>query len=189
MRGELESLIRESKRGNRLSTEILLEKYKPLINKVAFHYYIKGYENDDLIQIASMWFLESLKKYDLEKKSDFSSYVMRALNNNMKALIRKMAKENYEKSINDNNGGTLSLEDTLVDDFNVVAYYERKERIERLRKAIDLLNEEEKEIIYFIYSKKSGNLSKLSRKNNIPYGILRKKRDKILKKLRNFLDY
>ena len=38
MRGELENLIRESKRGNRLSTEILLEKYKPLINKVALKF-------------------------------------------------------------------------------------------------------------------------------------------------------
>lgn len=189
MRGELENLIIESKNGNRLSTEILLEKYKPLIKKVAFNYYIKGYDNDDLIQVASMWFLESLKKYNLEKKGDFSSYVMRALNNNMKALIRKMAKENYEKSINDNNGGTLSLEDTLVDDFDIVAYYERKEKMRRLKKAIDLLNEDEKEIIHFIYSKKSGNLSKLSRRDNIPYGILRKKRDKILEKLRIFLDY
>lgn len=185
MRGELRNLILESKNGNELSKVKLLEKYKPLIIKVAFNYYVKGYDNEDLIQMATMWFLVAIDKYNMDKNSDFSSYVMRTINNNMRALIRKIAKENYEKSIYDKNPNGITLEDTLEDEFNIVENYEKQDNLNNLKEAIEGLEEGEKEFIIFIHSKNTGMLTKWANDENISYAVARRRRDNILKKLRN----
>lgn len=187
MRGDLKELILKSKNGDEVAKCSLLEKYEPLIKKVVFSYYVKGYENEDLFQISTMWFLVAIDKYNLDTNSDFSSYVMRTIHNNMKCLIRKIAKENYDKSIYDKDKSGVEFVFTLSDYNNIEENYEEKETKMKLKKILSLLKEEDKEFIDFLFSDKKGNLSKWSREKGVAYGVARKRKEKLMLFLKNQL--
>ena len=76
-----------------------------------------------------------------------------------------------------------NLEDTSVD---VLKLVEAKERIEALNKALAKLNPEEREIINALYFRDE-TLRAVAQKSDISHPALIKRRNRILKKLREFL--
>ncbi len=73
--------------------EILLKKYKPFINKICKKYLkfaLKvGLEFDDLVQIANISIINSIKYYKDNLKTSFYTYIAKCIENNLKTELRK----------------------------------------------------------------------------------------------------
>ena len=73
--------------------EILIEKYKPVLSKICKKY-LKigksiGFEYDDLMQIANISLINSIKYYKDNKNTSFFTYITRCAENNLRGEIRK----------------------------------------------------------------------------------------------------
>lgn len=73
--------------------ELMLEKYKPLINKLCKKYSkvgeIVGLEYNDLIQIANICLIEAIKHYNENKNASFYTYTIKCVENKLKTELRK----------------------------------------------------------------------------------------------------
>ncbi|MGL5614953.1 MAG: sigma-70 family RNA polymerase sigma factor [Sarcina sp.] len=188
MGDNIKTLIEKAKNQDEDAKNIIIEKYKPLINKAAFSYYIRGYEIEDLVQMGILWLLMAIEKYNINLKSDFSSYAMRTIHNNMKALIRKKAKENYEKSLQEEFSVGKTIEDILIDNFDLVSDLEERYFLELLVNKLKTLEKKDMEFILEAYANKTGNLSKIAKERELSYAAVRRKRDKIVKNLKKAME-
>lgn len=92
--------------------EIMLDKYKPFINKICRKYLNLaqkvGIELDDLIQIANISLINAIKYYDNNLKTTFYTYINKCIENNLLTEIRKEL-SNKKKSLN----SSLSLDEII----------------------------------------------------------------------------
>ena len=72
--------------------EIMLEKYKPLIITICQKKLIsakdKGYELEDLIQVANLALFEAIQNYDENKNVKFYTYLAHCINNKLITELR-----------------------------------------------------------------------------------------------------
>lgn len=101
---------------------------------------------------------------------------------NREEYLRRLDFQFMDYNFSDNH----SLADLEDKDMNMERIVETQIFIEQLRKAIQSLTEEEREIIQKIYFEEQSLRSVVSDKN-ISHPALMKKRDKILKKLREII--
>ncbi|MGL4654583.1 MAG: sigma-70 family RNA polymerase sigma factor [Sarcina sp.] len=186
MERNLYEVLLKAKDGNEEAKEYILEKYEPMIVNRAMSYFIKGYETEDLIQIARFTTLTAIEKFDLESKSNFTSYLDRAIKNNLGNLLRKTVKTHYEASLD----FKISEEDDLLDvlasedltDEEVIMKFVREDLILLLSK----LSKEDFELLKFVYFENK-TLSEWTRKTNQKYYEARKRRDYLLEFLKRKL--
>lgn len=186
MERNLYEVLISAKENDEEAKEYILVKYEPMIINRAMSYFIKGYEVEDLIQIAKFTALVAVNKFDLESKSNFTSYLDRAIKNNFSNLLRKTVKTNYEASLD----FKLSEEDELLDvlasedltDEEVINNFMREE----LAELLSALSKEDLELLKFLYFENK-TLSEWSRKTNQKYYDARKRRDYLLTFLRKKL--
>lgn len=110
-------LIYQVKEKN-IEFEYILEKYNPLINKYAKKYsYLKkcGLEYEDIYQIASMSLYESIKSFNLNINTKFSTYYSINLKNKIRNELKKI--NSYKNIINKD---TISLEKDGMDLLEVI---------------------------------------------------------------------
>lgn len=93
--------------------EIMLKKYKPIITKICKKY-LKvgksiGLEFDDLMQIANISLINSIKYYKNNKNTSFYTYIVKCIENNFKTEIRKEL--SYKKKTLNN---SLSLDEIIT---------------------------------------------------------------------------
>lgn len=87
---EERNLIMKCKEGNELSIEELVERNIGLIMKVANTYgktSYKGLTFDDLFQHATIHFMNSIKTFDFEKNTKFSTHAMTTMNLKLRTFI------------------------------------------------------------------------------------------------------
>lgn len=101
---------------------------------------------------------------------------------NREEYLRRLDFQFIDYNFSDNHGLT-DLEDESM---NVERIVETQILIEQLRKAIRALTDEEREIIQKIYFEEQ-SLRSVASDRNISHPALMKKRDKILKKLREII--
>ena len=92
--------------------ELMLTKYKPIITKICKKY-LKvgknvGLELDDLMQIANISLINSVKYYKENMNTSFFTYITRCIENNLTTEIRKEL-TNKKKALN----CSLSLNEIL----------------------------------------------------------------------------
>ena len=99
------------------SFNILMKKYKPLINKISRNYYhiFKkfGYELDDIIQLGYITLFKSSSFYNVYNETMFYTYFKRSLNN---ALINEIRNNLTSKKTILNNAISY---DTLIPNTNI----------------------------------------------------------------------
>ncbi|MGL5575477.1 MAG: sigma-70 family RNA polymerase sigma factor [Sarcina sp.] len=186
MERNLYEVIIAAKEGKEDAKEYILEKYEPMIINRAMSYFIKGYETEDLIQIARFTALIAIDKFDLDSKSNFTSYLDRAIRNNFSNILRKVVKTHYEASLD----FKISEEDQLLDilasenmtDEEVIRRIMRVELNELLLE----LSKEDLMLLKFLYFENK-TLSEWTRKSNQKYYEARKRRDYLLSFLRKKL--
>ncbi len=82
-----ESLVAKSKEGDLAATNILLDRYKPLVRKKANALFLVGAEMEDLIQEGMIGLFTALKQYDEKKDASFKTYASICVNGQMHHAI------------------------------------------------------------------------------------------------------
>lgn len=183
-----EELIRGILEGNANSKEELYENVKGLIYKEIRSFYSKHYEflkkcgyldYEDLIQYGNLIFSKAVYKYKLDKDTCFTTYLVQSIRNwlNMYFFPNKGISNDYKT-----NTDNLLLDDNLVTIDNKDTMFNNL----CLKIAMEKLTHEEQELIYDKFYR--GLSSKeMSDKYGVTYVSVRKKREKAINKLREYM--
>ena len=97
-------------------TNILYDKYMPILKKIAYDYYQKfntyGYDYDDFLQEAFISFQKALVSFDESKNSLFYSFVVLCVRRNLMSFCRNIS----SKKSNLSNYYLLNIEDVSIID-------------------------------------------------------------------------
>ena len=99
-----EELVTEVKKGNEKALEILLDRYKEIINMKVSKYFIIGAEREDIVQEGM------IKNYEIEKQNSFKSFANLCIE---RQLITAIKTSNRQKHIPLNS--SVSLNTTVYD--------------------------------------------------------------------------
>ena len=183
---ELENLVELAKRGNKDALEEILTRFKPLLIKLSKTTYIKGYEEEDLVQIGYIFIINILTKYDSKKGTNFTAYVSCALKNNFYNEIRSKVKLNTETSLNAKINGTSEIVDFISSEEDIPEDLIKKETKTLLLKALEKLSTKEQELLKFIYFN-NGTITKYAQIKNVKYITCAKRKIRALQKLKGLL--
>ncbi|GAB4218710.1 MAG: RNA polymerase sigma factor [Candidatus Microgenomates bacterium] len=166
-----EQLIEKIKNNQELFG-ILIDRYKNKLERYVFYLINRKDELDDIVQEIFIKVFINLNSFDTKKK--FSAWFFRIAHNQVVNFFKK-----YKK--------TLSIRDDLkiIDDKNIEEDFEKKELKEILKKCIDEISLDYKEIILLYYFQDL-SYEEISDVLKIPAGTVATKLSrakKILKKL------
>lgn len=69
-----EQLIKLEKKHDEVATDVLIERYRDIVNAKVSKYYIAGAERDDIIQEGLIGLFKAIKNFDLSKQKSFKSF-------------------------------------------------------------------------------------------------------------------
>ncbi|MDR3594604.1 sigma-70 family RNA polymerase sigma factor [Clostridium sp.] len=146
----IEALVTRCKNNDEDAKEKLSEEFRPLIYNISKRTFIDGYNSHDIIQECYQSLFKSVSMYNLEKHR-FVAYATNAIKNNMNDLIKR-TKTRSSTEGND----ALSLHDNVENDFPELEISTETSLCEMcdyedLKLALKNLNEEEKELIDFVF--------------------------------------
>ena len=171
----IEALVTKCKNNDELSKEKLAEEFRPLIYNISKRTFIDGYNTHDIQQECYKSLFKCVSMYNLEKHR-FVAYATNAITNNINDLIKRIKNRSSTEG-ND----ALSLhgnvkENLLSQEISTEVLLCEKCDFEDLRQALKNLNEEEKELIDFVFFK-NNTVQNYAILKNMCYStaILRKK--------------
>lgn len=103
-------LVEYAKQGNEEALEILLGKYKELVNMKVGKYFIIGAEKEDIIQEGMIGLYKAVKNYEGDKQNSFKSFANLCIE---RQLITAIKTSNRQKHIPLNS--SVSLNTTVYD--------------------------------------------------------------------------
>ena len=83
------ALIKRIKEGDETAFEYLLQRYEPLITKIARKYYMRTYEKEDFYQIGAAAFYKAVLNFEEKEDSTFYSYALSCVRNKIVSQCRK----------------------------------------------------------------------------------------------------
>ncbi|KZL94069.1 sigma-70 family RNA polymerase sigma factor [Clostridium magnum] len=186
---DINTLIKSAQAGDKKSLEQIIKMYKPFIIKKASQIYINGYEVEDLIQIGVMALMKAVNKYKVDRKVAFTTYavtvIKNAFNEELRKVISKKWDEKFKCSLNNVNRDGLELMELLASDEDVEEEFILKEKITILKKALNQLTEDERELIDWFYFKNKP-LKEYGIKKGINMNTLAKRKGRVLEKLKGY---
>ena len=182
----MENLIIKAKQGDKGALEEILSKFQPRINNTAMSFYIYGYENEDIKQLAVLAIIKAIEKFDISLSNSFPSYVKETVRNTIYKEIDKAEKVYCKGKISRESATFIDIKDIVDESTNIHEDYIKKEGREDLEIAISLLKEEERALLKELYVEKK-TLKKYCEDNNIEYYKGRYIKDKIIKTLKETL--
>lgn len=179
----IEALVTKCRNNDEEAKEKLAAEFKPLICNISKRTFIDGYNNLDLQQECYQSLFKSVSMYNLEKHR-FIAYATNAIKNNMNDLIKKIKTRNSTEG-ND----ALSLHDNFEKDIpseeiSTEASLCEMCDYEELRLALRSLNEDEIELIDFIFYR-NNTVKDYANYKNLRYSTALFKKNSILKKILN----
>lgn len=177
----IENLVHKSKNGDKVSKEILVNEFRPLILNIAKKTFLHGYENNDIQNECYKTLFKCLLMYNTESHR-FVAYASNGIRNNINDLIKRVK---TRSSTEGSEALTLSdnLEESLPStDDNFEDTLCRKDDYETLKSAICNLSKDEKELIKFVFLK-NNTLSAFASLKNMPYSTANRKKKIALMKL------
>jgi RNA polymerase sigma factor (sigma-70 family) len=182
-------LIKNAQNGDKKALEELIKMYKPFVIKNAAQIYINGYEVEDLVQIGVMALVKAVNKYELDRKVAFTTYAVTAIKNTFNEELRKVISKKWDEkfkcSLNNVNRDGIELMESLASEEDIGEDFILKEKITVLRKAVEQLTEDERELIdWFYFQDKS--LKEYGLKKGINPNILAQRKIRVLYKLKRY---
>ena len=182
----VEELVNKCKNGDVLSKEKLAEEFRPLIYNISKRTFIDGYEINDIQTECYKSLFKCVSLYNLEKHR-FVAYATNAIRNNMNDLIKRMK----TRSSTDGSDSLSLHNDVEMDlpsqDISLENLFCDKCDYEDLRLALKNLNEEENELIDFIFFK-NNTVQSYAYFKNLCYSTACLKKKVTLKKIFNYLN-
>ena len=182
---EIENLVAAVKAQNELSKEKLAKEFTPFIINLSNRTFINGYDTKDIQHECYRILFKCVSVYKLEKHR-FVAYATNGIKNSINDLIRKSknrsSKDGFETlTLSDNLENILPSTDCALDEMLC-----DKADCESLRQAYSNLNEEEKELIIFVYFK-NNSLQTYAYWKNMCYSTANRKKRKILDKMKHLI--
>ena len=154
---EMRKLIQEANTGSTEARDRLItHNIRLVLHQVYSKFKRVKYDRQDLVSIGSLGLIKAVNTYDITKGYEFTTYATRCINNEILMFLRKLKRNKEVDSIDRNviytkNGNELKLEDILFDNTNPFEDVERKEIQKSVRKLVDQLPNEEKEVIMLYF--------------------------------------
>ena len=184
------------KQGDRTARNELVEHNLRLVAHIVKKYYAISGEQDDLISIGTIGLIKAVESYDLGKKTKFSTYASRCIENEILMFLRKATQYRGEVSIDeplniDWDGNELLLSDILGTDADVVSRnIEQESERELLRSAVSELGTREREIMelrFGLVDGKEKTQKEVAQAIGISQSYISRLEKKIIRKLRGTL--
>ena len=87
-KNETYKLIASSQSGNEISKARLLEENTGLVLSIAKKFYNRGYDKEDINQLATIGLIRAIEKFDLTKDVRFSTYAVPVILGEIKRFLR-----------------------------------------------------------------------------------------------------
>ncbi len=115
---DLEKIVVRAKDGDEKAIQFLIDKFRPLILKVARQHRVPNYEFEDVVQYGYLTLIKAIKMYKAGNNS-FDEYAIKAIRNNIMDLFKRQIKIYNELPNNINNlniclDNKLSIEDHII---------------------------------------------------------------------------
>ncbi|AWK52503.1 sigma-70 family RNA polymerase sigma factor [Clostridium beijerinckii] len=146
----IETLVTKCKNNDEKAKEKLTIEFRPLIYNISKRTFIDGYNVHDLIQECYQSLFKSVSMYNLEKHR-FVAYATNAIKNNMGDSIKRIKTRRSTEG-----SDALSLHDDVENDFPAIEISTETSLCEMcdyedLKLALNNLNEEELELINYVF--------------------------------------
>ncbi|MBL4933047.1 sigma-70 family RNA polymerase sigma factor [Clostridium paridis] len=183
---KVENLALLSKNGDMKAKEELAEEFKPFILNLSKKSFIHGFDFEDIKNECYNSLFNCLRHYTPDKHR-FVAYATISIKNSVGLLIRSTNKRNNMDGaasliLNDNLENILSYDMEFVEDKIIKRITNSK-----LKKAINTLSCDEKELVDYVFFKKH-TLMQFSIYKNLSYSKVVNMKNNILRKLKRILN-
>lgn len=179
--GYIENLVSSSKLGDEKSKELLVNEFKPFIINLSKKTFINGYDKYDIQSECYKILFYCLDRYNTESHK-FVGYAINAIKNQLSSLIKK----SINRSSSEGNEALFlyeNLENTLFsNELNLEDSFCQKCDNEKLNHILNNLNENEKELIQYIFFK-NNTVRTYAFSKNMCYSTAISKKNNVLKKI------
>lgn len=180
---EIRELLIKAKDGDNSALEEIIKKHEPLIYNTMISFYIKGYDKEDIRQIATLSIIKAVKSCKIELSRGFSSYAKEVIINDIYKEIKKAEKQYYKCKESNEIAMVIDIKEIVDESTNIIEDYIKSKDKEILIKEINLLEEEERALLKAIYVENI-TLKKYAEEKELEYYKARYMKDKILEKLK-----
>ena len=153
---ETKELLDKAKQGDEEAIKTLAQHNIKLVLYEVFNRFKTVEDKKELVCIGNIGLLKAITTYDNSKKTEFSTYASRCIDNEILMHLRKVKKhqivDSLEKTIAGSEDGTeLCIKDTLTDNKDITEDYETKEKYRIIRETLEELSERDKKLIMLHY--------------------------------------
>ena len=140
-----------------LARDILVERNLRLVVYIAKRFENTGTSIEDLISIGTLGLIKAINTFRADKSIKLATYASRCIENEILMYLRKRSGQRCEVSLDeplnvDWDGNELLLSDVLgSDEDNVIYELEQREEREAVRRAVEMLEPRERELIALRY--------------------------------------
>lgn len=180
---EVKELLIKAKDGDNIALEEIIKKHEPLIYNTMISFYIKGYDKEDIRQIAILSIIKAVKSCKIELSTGFSSYAKEIIRNDIYKEISKAEKQYYKYKESNEIAMVIEIKEIVDESTNIIEDYIKSTDKEILIKEINILEEEERALLKAIYVENI-TLKKYAEDKGLEYHKARYMKDKILEKLK-----
>jgi len=177
---EFDELCKRAKSGDDNAVWLITLKLRPFIIKCSYSIYLKNYDSEDIISVATVALLRSIKCFNLDSNKHFFPYAIITIKNALNMEIRKVAKYWKESSLDnylEKNGENFTNYD---DQKSIEEEYINKELV---KCRLEVLNDEERKLIVSLYYKGT-SIVKYANINNLDYKKCSNMKLKALRKMK-----
>lgn len=173
--------------GDSSARDLLVEHNLRLVVHIIKKYYSNYSDQDDLISVGTIGLIKAVSSFRPEKGTRLATYASRCVENEILMYFRNQKKTSQDVSMNepidiDSEGNPLTLSEIIYTDDTVVDDIDKKMKLEKLRKAVNSIEDKrEKEIIVKRYGL-NGRLPMTQREIAKQLGISRSYVSRIEKK-------
>ena len=145
---ELNGLFKKFKEGSNDAKNTIIEhNIRLVLYEVITKFNNVHYDKKDIVSIGNVGLIKAVLSYNPDKNVKFPSYALKCIDNEILMFLQKIKKGGNILYIED----YKRLEHTLIDDTNIVNYYERLELYDILNSIIKDLPSREKQIIIMYF--------------------------------------
>lgn len=112
-----EELLELSKNGKENAENLLLERYKDLVVKIARSYFIVGGELEDIVQEGMIGLYKAIKNFSKDKKTTFKTFAITCIKHQIQSAIKTANTKKNSPLANSVSLQSFSEKDDDSDDF------------------------------------------------------------------------
>lgn len=91
-----EELIEDSRAGNGAAADALLRRYMPMVRKEAKPLYLKGADEEDLIQEGMLGLFQALRDYDANEGASFKTFAALCVRRQLLSAVEAASRRKHE---------------------------------------------------------------------------------------------